>query len=97
MAGRRPDASSTVRIMSLSNIILVNLAAVAAGIPLCEVNLLLRNTGLVKTKSSAQLNSVLPVALRLPEKKNTIHPNPRSLIPASSYQCTHPYFLQNIH
>lgn len=40
-------------IISSSNIALVNHGAVGEGIPLFEVNLLLLNTGLVKTKSSA--------------------------------------------
>ena len=52
-AGRLPEASSTVCRIPSSNNDLVNRAAVAAGIQLFEVNLLLRNTGLVKTKSSA--------------------------------------------
>ena len=46
-AGFLPAASSMVWMMSCSNKILVNRAAVGAGMPLLEVNLLFLNTGLV--------------------------------------------------
>ena len=52
-AGLLPDASSIVLKRSFSNNILVNLAALAAGMPLCVVNLLFLNTGFVNTKSNA--------------------------------------------
>ncbi len=45
-AGLFPDASAIAIIILLSNRALVNLAAVAAGIPLFDVNLLFLKTGL---------------------------------------------------
>lgn len=60
-AGLLPDASSNVRIRFFSNSTLVNLAALAVGIPLFVVNLLFLNTGFVNTKSNALTPKTLVV------------------------------------
>jgi hypothetical protein len=52
-AGLLPDASSTVASKFLSKRTLVNLAALAFGIPLLAVNLLFVKSGLVNIKSGA--------------------------------------------
>jgi len=52
-AGLLPDASSIVVISFFSKRILVNLAALGAGIPLFLTKLLFLNTGYVKIKSNA--------------------------------------------